>query len=327
MSASEALPMLYRTSIEAMGCLFECFIPGDDAEAALAIGREALDEVVRLDAQLSHYRADSDIGRLNRYAASEWVRVEPLLFRLLQRCSALTRETEGAFDISVGALLKAWDFHHGAGRIASEAEVSAALAQSRMHRVLLNPDEYLVHFDAPGLTLNLGAIGKGYAIDRAAETLRFYGPSQGVIDGGRSTILALGNAPSGEPWEFVIRDPRDRKTPIETVRLRDAALSTSGSYDQFVEADGVKYGHVLDPRTGYPVQGLLSVSVIASNATDADALSTALFVMGTDGALDFCRTRPDISAIILEERPLESRHDACATAVVPPLRVTRIGLP
>ncbi len=328
-----------------MGCLFECFVPGADAVEALAIGHEALDEVARLDAQLSHYRQDSDIGRLNLYAATDWVRVEPELFALLQRCAALTKATGGAFDISAGALLKAWGFHHGSGRAASEAEVRTALEHSGMRRVLLDPDQHLVHFGASELTLNLGAIGKGYALDRAAEVLRFYGPTDGVIHGGRSTILALGLTPLGEPWEFVLRDPRDRRTPIETVRLRDAALSTSGSYGQFVEVDGVKCGHVLDPRTGYPVQGPLSVSVIAPNATDADALSTAFYVMGVEQAAEYCASRPDIAAVILEEDSsspsaiADPEGRAAATGAsspadysvgVPslqPLRVTRIGLP
>ena len=187
---------LHRTALAAMGCLFECFICGENAEEAQAIGREVLDEVAQVDAQLSHYRPDSDIQRLNRYAAAEWVRVEPDLFRLLQRCAALTVQTGGAFDIAVGALLKVWDFHHGSGRVAADPEVCAALKHSGMDKVLLDSDEHLVHFQAPALTLNLGAIGKGYALDRCAETLRFYGPADGVIHGGQSTILALGNAPS-----------------------------------------------------------------------------------------------------------------------------------
>ena len=316
---------LHRTAIAAMGCLFECFLVGDDPEDARAIGMEALEEVARLDAQLSHYRQDSDISRLNRWAADEWVRVEPELFGLLQRCAAWTQATGGAFDVACGALLKAWDFHVGSGRRAHPDDVRNALRHSGMSRVLLDADHHLVHFDASELTLNLGAIGKGYALDRAAEIVRFYGLANGVIHGGHSTILALGYAPSGDAWEFVIRDPRDRSTPIETVRLHDAALSTSGSYGQFAEVDGVQYGHVLNPETGYPVQTPLSVSVVADNAADADALSTAFLVMGAERAGDFCRMHPGIAAVILEQ---STSDFACqAGSPQPPLRVTRIGLP
>lgn len=316
---------LHRTAIAAMGCLFECFVVGDDPDEARAIGAEALETVARLDAQLSHYREDSDISRLNRWAAQDWVRVEPDLFGLLRHCAELTALTSGAFDVAAGALLKAWDFHHGTGRVASECEIQAALLKTGMRHVAFDAERHLVHYTVPGLTLNLGAIGKGYALDRAVETLRFYGVCNGVIHGGRSTIVALGKPPSGDAWEFVIRDPRDRTAPIETVRLRDAALSTSGIYDQFVEVDGVRYGHLLDPRTGRPPQGPLSVSVIAPTATDADALSTAFFVMGAGRAAEFCAERPDIAAVILEEQGPD--YTATTEAPLPPLRVTRIGLP
>lgn len=314
--------------------MFECFVAEDDSEQALAVAREALDVVAALDRQLSHYRDDSDISRLNAMADAEWVRVEPELFALLKHCSAWCDATGGAFDVAVGALLDAWDFHRGSGAVASEAEIEAALAVSGMGRVLLDAETSRVHYATSGLALNLGAVGKGYALDKAAEVLSFYGSQRAVIHGGQSTILAVGAPPDEAAWQFVIRDPRDRATAIETIRVRDAALSTSGSYDQYVEANGVRYGHILDPRTGRPVQEMLSVSVVAPTAAEADALSTAFFVMGRERTLDFCIHHPGLSVVMLSEpqaagdrpntRALGSQPSALS---LPALSVTRIGLP
>jgi thiamine biosynthesis lipoprotein len=237
----------------AMGCLFEIYLVGDDPERLKGIGEEALAEVQRLDEQLSHYRDDSDVARLNALAGSEWVRVEPRLYALLERCAALSRATEGAFDITAGPLAKAWGFYRGEGRIPADEELATLRQQIGMSHVVLNRERSAVRFDAPGLEITFGAIGKGYALDEAAEILRFYGVESALLHGGRSTIYALGAPPGAPGWEFTLRDPRDRETLLATVLLRDQAISTSADTEQFFEVDGVRYGHILDPRTGWPV--------------------------------------------------------------------------
>jgi thiamine biosynthesis lipoprotein len=310
-----------RVAVDAMGCRFEAFVADQDAGHADAVAEEALAEVVRLDRQLSHHRADSDICRINALAGHEWVRVEPLLFGLLRRCAEWTAATGGAFDVACGAILEAWDFHTGTGRLAGGHEVRAGLDASGTDRVLFDVAANLVHFAAPGLLLNLGAVGKGYALDEAARILRFYGTNHALLHGGRSTIVAVGPPPGSDPWHFIIRDPRDRTTPVASVRLRDAALSTSGSYRQNVEVGGVTYGHIVDPRTGRPADGMLSVSVCAPSAAESDALSTAFYVMGRDETARFCGSRPDLAVVLLEV-PAGSSAGAPA-----PLTVTRIGRP
>jgi thiamine biosynthesis lipoprotein len=324
-------PLAYpRVQRHAMGSLFEVYLAGTDRDGLVAAGESAMDEIERLDRQLSHYRDDSDIARLNANAGKQWVRLEPRLYRLIHRCCELSRETEGAFDITAGSLVKAWGFHRGEGRIPPDEEIGTILEGVGFYRILFDDDEHLVYFTNPGLDINLGAIGKGYALDEAASILRFYSVRSAVLHGGHSTIYALGGAltpqaplprtvevePSSaseirnpqsairdsQGWPFQIKDPRDRETVLATAYLNDEAISTSGSYEQFFEADGVRYSHIVDPRTGRPAHGILSVSVIAPSAADSDALSTAFFVMGRQATEEYCRTHPNLRVIIIAER-------------------------
>jgi thiamine biosynthesis lipoprotein len=337
-------PVYPRVQRRAMGSLFEIYMAGTDRESLVAAGEEALDEVERLERQLSHYLPDSDVSRLNMHAREQWVRLEPKLYDLLKRCAALRAETEGAFDITAGPLVKAWGFFRGEGRIPSNDELTAALENVGSNRILFDDEDHLVYFTAPGLEINLGAVGKGVAVDAAAETLRFFGVENAVIHGGGSTIYAMGEPPEeadtetgrqgdkettagGEPirnpqsairnqgWRFDIKDPRDGETVIEAVWLKGEAISTSGNYEQFFEVDGVRYSHILDPRTGRPTQGMIGVSVIGPNAEETDALSTAFFVLGREATEEYCKTRPNIRVILIEE------------AEDGGIRVSRIGFP
>jgi thiamine biosynthesis lipoprotein len=286
-----------------MGSLFEIFLFGEDVPRLESAANEALEEIQRLERQLSHYRDDSDIARINALAASEWVRVEPCLFALLERCAVLNRASEGAFDITTGPLVKAWGFYRGEGRVPPEEEIAALRQQGGTGRMQLDRSQSAVRFAATGLEVTLGAVGKGYALDEAAAILRFYDVESALLHGGRSSIYALGAPPGTEGWELTLRDPRDRTTPLRTVSLRDRAISTSGDYEQFFEADGVRYSHILDPRSGRPVQGMHCVWVIAPSATDSDALSTAFFVLGPEKTRAFCRKCPELEVVMVQSAP------------------------
>jgi FAD:protein FMN transferase len=287
----------------AMGSLFEIYVAGGEPARLEGAAHEALAEVQRLEAQLSHYRDDSDVARLNARAASEWVRLEPRLYALLERCAALTRATGGAFDITIGPLNKAWGFYRGEGRLPSDSEIATLLQQIGMRGVQFDREGSAVRFLSPGREITLGAVGKGYALDEAAGILRFYSVESAVLHGGQSTIYALGAPPGADGWQFTLKDPRDRTTSLCTVTLRDRAISTSGDYEQFFEADGVRYSHILDPRTGRPVQGMHSVWVIGANAADTDALSTAFFVLGPEKTRAFCRRHPKLEVVMVHDSP------------------------
>lgn len=290
-----------RVSRAAMGCLFEILLAGHDREALVGAANDALDEIERLDRQMSHYRADSDIARLNAHASSQWVRLEPRLYLLLRWCAELSASTGGAFDITAGPLVKAWGFHEGKPRVPDAQEIQDLLASVGSHRLVFDDEEQLVWFSQPGMEVELGAVGKGYALDEAAQRLRFYGVSAALLHGGQSTIYALGAPPDKPGWELVLKDPADRSTPIATVCLRDQAISTSGNYEQYFQHEGRRYCHILDPRTGQPVEGMLSVWVIAPLAKDTDALSTAFFVMGPEATEEFCARHPNLGVVMAEE--------------------------
>jgi thiamine biosynthesis lipoprotein len=278
-----------------MACEFSVTLPGAHRDA-LALGSAALDEVDRLELRLTVYDDESDVAGLNRLAAEEPVPLDDELADLLRTAARLHAETDGAFDAASGALVRAWGFLRGPKRVPSEEERAAALAVSGWRHVQL--DDAGLAFDRPGVELNLGAIGKGFAIDRALDLLRTrHGIGAALMQGGRSSLKAIGEPAGG--WLVAIGDPRRPEETAARVRLHDEALGTSGADNQFFEADGRRYGHILDPRSGWPAEAVLSASVVAPTAAEADALSTAFFVMGLDGTRRFCGQHPEIGAVLV----------------------------
>jgi thiamine biosynthesis lipoprotein len=203
------------------------------------------------------------------------------LFDLLSACLDYSRQSEGAFDISVGPLMKVWGFYKGSGRLPHRAEVMAAMTRVGYRHIQLDPAKLTVRFDEPGLEMDPGGIGKGYAVDRMIQVLRTKGIKIALVSGSYSSIYGMG-APPNEPrgWQIKIRDPKNQRQTVETVYLHDMSLSTSGGYEKFFRAEGKVYCHIMDPRTGYPAQGMLSVSVIAPRTLDSEAWCKPFFING-----------------------------------------------
>ena len=285
-AASARIPAVvcHEESREAMGCTATVRACGPDAAALPAIVGATLDEIDRVDRLMSHYRRDSPLSRLNREAAMGPVAVEPELLDFLAECLRWSRESEGAFDVTVGPLMKAWGFFRDEGHVPGEGELARALAVVGYQHVELDRAAGTVRFDRPGVELDLGGIGKGYAVDRAVSLLRQRGIASALVNLGGSSVYGLGAPPGRKAWEIGIRDPTDPGKTALTVPLRDRALSVSGGYARFFEKDGVTYAHIMDPRIGRPVQGLLSVAVLTATATDGDALDNVFFVQGLEGA-------------------------------------------
>ncbi len=284
----------------AMACEFSVVFPAG-VGAAVDAGCAALDEVERLERKLSVYLEDSAVSDLNRRFACEPVSADAELYRLLKRAAQLAEATGGAFDPAAGALVKAWGFFRGPRRVPPEGELAAALEASGCQHVAFHDGEGTIRSGRPGVEFNLGGIGKGHAIDRALDVLRGqYGIGCALMQGGQSSLKGIG-APPGQArgWMAAIGDPRRSGRTLARVWLRDRALGTSGADHQFFVEAGRRYGHVLDPRTGRPASGLLSASAIAPAATEADALSTAFFVMGAEGARRFCERHPGIGAVLV----------------------------
>jgi len=338
----------------AMATRFELVLHGANEAALRAAGEEALNEVDRLENQLSLYRPGSEIAQVNARAAHEPVQVSPEVFALLQHARQLHAETEGAFDITVGPLVRCWGFMHNAGRLPSPEEAAAARAQVGMNLVHLDEARRTVRFARPGVMLDLGAIGKGYAVERGTELLREAGVTSALFHGGTSTVSAIGHPPDAEAWAVAIEPPpggarlltsrrwgeatdeparedarptnapaREDARPTNTsrlagtlappqqavgpipfpelapVRLQDQSLSVSAVWGRGFQADGKHFGHVLDPRTGQPVDGAWLAAVILPSATDTDALSTALLTLGATGLDALSRVRPNLRAFLV----------------------------
>lgn len=287
-----------------MATRFEIVLAGDNKARLQAAGEEALDEIARLEQQLSFYRPSSELSQLNARAADEWVAVSPPLFHLLETALELSRLTHGAFDPTAAPLLQAWGFVGASGAWADECAIAAACELVGAGRIALDADAFAVRFDRPGVALDLGAIGKGYAVECAAEILRENGVSRALLHGGTSTVAAIGDG-----WRVAVADPSDAENTLAVVTLDDGdSLSVSAVHGKaFVGPDGGVYGHVLDPRLGRPVSGASLAAAVLPSATETDALSTALLVLGADGLPLLSAFRPTLSALVVTDGGALSR--------------------
>jgi FAD:protein FMN transferase len=267
----------------------------------VAVARDALDGIDRLEAQLTVFRETSEVSVINRSAAEEEVEVEPTLFDLLQLCKDLHRDTERAFDIAAGPLIRCWGFLRRQGRIPDPAELETALALSGTDKMILDPARRTIRFGSRGVEINLGSIGKGYALDRIGAEMRRRGIRSALASGGSSSVLAIGSGADGLGWAVGVRHPRLRDRRRAVLKMRDSAMATSGSAEQHFESGGKRYGHIIDPRSGMPAEGVASVTVVAPSAALADGLATAFYVGGRELAERYCSTHSEVLALMVEE--------------------------
>jgi len=284
-----------------MGSTYSIALYGADRVKMEAAIDAAFDEVRRLDDLLSNYLPGSQWSEVNRNAAVKPVKVSPELFQLLSECVEYSRESEGAFDITVGPLMKVWGFYKGTGHLPHKPEIAAALAKVGYRHIVLDKAAQTVRFDRPGVEMDPGGIGKGYAVDRMVEVLKKNGFRTALIAGSGSSIYGMG-APPDEPrgWPVKIKDAWDNRKTQAEVFLKDSSMSTSGSYEKFFRAEGKTYAHIMDPRTGYPAQGSVSVSVISPRTIDSEVWAKPYFINGRPWA---AKHRPkDFRVFFCEDR-------------------------
>lgn len=289
-----------RLTTRAMACDFSVIMNPGPTEQIEAAGK-ALDAIHATEAWMSIYRENSQFSELNRKAADHPQVVRGDLFELLQKAQQIHQGTDGAFDMATGALTRLWRACRLEQRIPSEAEVAEALKISGMQHLSLNAQRNSVAFLRPGLLLDPGAIGKGFALDDAALQLmqNELAPQSFLLHGGHSSLKAVGPHNGHSGWPIGIGNPLFTEQRLGTILLCNKAMATSGSNIQFYRHEGRRYGHILDPRTGWPVDGMLSVTVLAPSAAVADALSTAFFVMGVEKASLCCKNWPEVGAILI----------------------------
>ncbi len=311
-----------------MATRFEIVLHGENPVSLRAAWEEALNEIERLETQLSLFKPASEISRVNAGAAFAPVRVSPPVFRLLQRAQRLSQETNRAFDVTIAPLMRCWGFLGGPG----ERPTTAALAEARdlvgMHQVHLDEASGTVQFKKPGMMIDLGAIGKGYAIECAVECLREAGVQNALIHGGTSTAYGIGSPPESDGWQIAIPSPvtmrqktaerlkalgihepqpvqpevpADEEKPFAVVALRDCSLSVSAVWGKFFHSDGRNFGHIIDPRSGEPAAVAVLSAVVSPSATDTDALSTALLTLGPGGLQLIAALGQELKAMVVAE--------------------------
>jgi len=298
-TASEE-PVLLRCARRAMATTFEAIFPFGMPHAQ-AWADAALDEIDRVESELSVYREESAVSRLNATAAHGAIAVEESLWQLLARAQRLWQATGGAFDITLGALIKAWGFYRRQGCVPGPEQLAAARDRSGFEHVRLDPEQRTVAYDCPGLEINLGSIGKGYAIDQTIGLWRRDGNIRhALIHGGHSSVFALGSEPGARHgWSIGLLDPDDTRRRLAVLRLHDRALGVSAATYQHFVHEGRKLGHILDPRTGWPAEGMRLAAATAPTAAEADALATAFFVLGVEAVRAYCADHPLVGAALL----------------------------
>jgi FAD:protein FMN transferase len=298
---------IIKAARPAMGSYFEIRLPAV-VPGAVELATRALDRIEALEEQLTVYSDDSELSRLNARAHGGPIEVEAGLFALLEQAVAIGEATGGAYDVTAGALSIAWGFFKGPKRVPDPATLAEARARTGQQHLTLDSARRTVAFDRPGVVINLGSIGKGYAIDQAVDLIKtHWWPTSALLHGGQSSLYALGSPPGrfGGRWPIALRNPFDPSAPLGTLRVRNRGVGTSGASVQQFEVAGRVYGHILDPRTGEPAQGPASVTVLAPSAADADALSTAFYLLGPDATAAYIDRHPGIGAIFITEGPAD----------------------
>ena len=296
-----------ESSLDAMGSVFTIVAYGEDRNVLQSAIDLSFEEVRRLDDLLSNYKPRSEWSLVNREAGGRPVRVSPELFGLVEACLGYSRSSDGAFDITVGPLVRAWGFFRGSGRLPHRAEIRTALAKVGYRNVILNRDNLTIQFMQPGVEIDPGGIGKGYAVDRIVAVLRERGITSALVSAGGSSMYGIGAPPGQTGWPVKIRHPKDPRQTVGEVKLNNFSMATSGTSEKFFVSGGRLYSHIFDPRSGYPATGMLSVSVLAPKAIDSEAWTKPMFILGRTWAARHPEKRKDLTKIFFCEDKTEIR--------------------
>jgi thiamine biosynthesis lipoprotein len=294
---------LFVVQHPAMGTIFSLYLYADSIVEAEALAAPAFAEIDRIETLHSHYRPGSELSRINREAACGPVKTDEETFNLLSRALHWSAVSDGAFDVTVGKLMKAWGFFSGNGSLPSPADCAAVRSQVGWERVQLDEGERTVRFLSAGVELDPGGIGKGFAVECAIAALRSANVKAALLSAGGSTIFAMGAPIGRKGWQILVPAGGREEATLSTITVRDTALSTANASEKHFVHNGRLYSHIMDPRTLQPVERTLQVSVIAPSATDSDALSNALFVMETQERARLLHELPGVSALVISGTP------------------------
>lgn len=311
---------LVRRNQPLLGTFVTISAYGEDRASLNSAISAAFDEFRRVDALMSVHRADSELTQLNARAAQTPVKVSPALFEVLAKAAAIAAGSGGAFDVTIRPLTDSWGFIWKDYRLPSEAELQQARRRVDFRLVQLDATQQTVRFLRPDISIDLGGIAKGYAVDRAVEKLRACGVTIAMVKAG-GDLRVIGAPPGKQAWEVQLEDPRKRGQRV-TIPLHEAALSTSGNYENYFELHGRRYGHILDPRTGLPVQGVAACTVVALTCCESDAWATACFVTGPEASMRRLADRLAIRFTLMPTAGKPEIWPVCQTENFPALPAT-----
>jgi len=283
-----------------MGTVVEIAVAAADqqvADRAMAYGFQALQQV---DQRMSIYQPTSELSRINRLAAHTWVHTDPDVLTVTAEALHMSRLSDGALDVTILPLMRLWGFVQQAGRVPTAAELQATLPLVDYRHVHLDLSRGAIHFARAGVELDGGGIAKGFAVDQAVAALLAHGVKHAIVNAG-GDLFALGTATPESSWVVDIQHPHEADRSLATLRVHDRSVATSGNYENYFEQHGKRYGHLIDPRTGYPVEAVASVTVLADTAMQADAISTAAFVLGPDQGFALIERLPNVEGIMAIE--------------------------
>jgi thiamine biosynthesis lipoprotein len=284
-----------------MGSRFDITIVAEDTVTANENIDAAISEITRIEKMISSWDPNSQTSEINRMAGIKPVKVAPELFELIERAKQISKITDGAFDISFASIDKVWHFDGTMTHKPSEEEIANSVAKIGYQNIHLDKEKQTVFLKLPGMKIGFGAIGKGYAADKVRVMLKAKGVPAGIINAS-GDLTTWGQQPDGSEWMVGITNPLNKDRVFSWFPVVDAAVATSGNYEKFVEFDGVKYSHIIDPRTGYPSTGLVSVTIFAKSAELCDALATSVFITGTETGLNIIDQIKGVECIIVDDR-------------------------
>ena len=290
---------IYKQKTYLMGSDFEITVVAKtQLEADKQIGI-AISEISRIEALISSWKTTSETSNINKNAGVSPVKVSKELFNLIQRALKISNLTDGAFDISYASMDKLWKYDGSMTQMPSKEAIKKSVAKVGYKDIVVDPQNSTVFLKNKGMKIGFGAIGKGYAADKAKKLLISNGVSGGIINAS-GDINSWGSKPSGSSWQVAITNPLNKNKAFAMLPIKDAVV-TSGNYEKYVTFNSRRYSHIIDPRTGYPSQGIISVTVFAPKAELADALATSVFVMGVETGIDRINQLKAIECIIITD--------------------------
>ncbi|MFK8101860.1 MAG: FAD:protein FMN transferase [Saprospiraceae bacterium] len=291
----------YHRTVKLMGSRFDITVVATDSITANEYINLAIAEIDRIENLISSWDKNTQTSKINEYAGSKPVKVDPELFKLIERAIGISKLTDGAFDISYASMDRIWQFDGSMTTMPSATAIRNSVAKVGCKNILLDKENHTVFLKLKGMKIGFGAIGKGYAADRAKELLISKGVTAGIINAA-GDMNTWGKQPNGDEWKIAITNPLNKNKVFALLPINNRAVVTSGNYEKYVNFNGKRYTHIIDPRTGYPSSGIISVTIFAPKAELADALATSVFVMGKEAGLDRINQLPNIECIIIDDQ-------------------------